>query len=392
MTAAAVVFATVRLASAGVELRLEPEFPYVGRGARVRVALKAYANGGINESVSGLDAIINWDSEALRLIGLANNPAIVWLLAGLLPDSAADGLNDSFDDGDALFQGIGSFQSPIVVSESGLLIATLTFEALSAVELTSFDLVESFGDFSRSQVLRFGGEAEDILEGLSPGWLTVLERGGLRVPDVWLPAGRVTGLRVEGELFGAASNGVSAVVRIAPGSGSVGTVMFTAAADTSAVEDPWPESGTFSAFQSGVGAGAVNGFVNAAGEDVAGALEFDGALAMFPIVSSPGATGSWDVEFAAHQVRSGWESVATTLTNGVVHLVEPGDGSGDGVLDAGDAGELAACLNGPAGPVWPPSYSPTSEMRCVVYDMDDDGDVDLADFADFALRQSAEGG
>lgn len=55
----------------------------------------------------------------------------------------------------------------------------------------------------------------------------------------------------------------------------------------------------------------------------------------------------------------------------VVH--EPGDCDGDGFVDLDDFGVFAGCMAGPMASVSP-------ECRCA--DLDDDGDAELADFAE----------
>ncbi len=61
-----------------------------------------------------------------------------------------------------------------------------------------------------------------------------------------------------------------------------------------------------------------------------------------------------------------------------------GDANGDATLDGADAFELYDCLNGP-GVVSAPQDSFTPSQCAEFFDSDDDGDVDLADAADYAL-------
>lgn len=57
----------------------------------------------------------------------------------------------------------------------------------------------------------------------------------------------------------------------------------------------------------------------------------------------------------------------------------PGDGNGDSAVNLPDFGRLQRCFTGPVGPVTPFAYPP--ECRCLNFD--DDGDIDLADYAAF---------
>lgn len=59
----------------------------------------------------------------------------------------------------------------------------------------------------------------------------------------------------------------------------------------------------------------------------------------------------------------------------------PGDGNGDGNVDLWDAAGLVSCMTAPSGPADPPVYPLGPPDHCHCYDLDDDGDVDLADFA-----------
>ncbi len=61
----------------------------------------------------------------------------------------------------------------------------------------------------------------------------------------------------------------------------------------------------------------------------------------------------------------------------------PCDGNRDGQVNLADYGILAECLFGPE--ISPDPASPYTESQCLLaYDLDDDGDVDLEDFGEFA--------
>ena len=127
-------------AQAGVDLdwRVETGDTYVGDTARI--ALYAVAdNGGADEPFSACEVIVVWDPLVLSLQGIDNNGPYAWLFSGFPPDS--EGLNDTFDDGDASYQGWSNFNEDAVATPDGLLLTTFLFQGLSPAELTDVTII-----------------------------------------------------------------------------------------------------------------------------------------------------------------------------------------------------------------------------------------------------------
>ena len=83
--------------------------------------------------------------------------------------------------------------------------------------------------------------------------------------------------------------------------------------------DPWPDQGTFSAFDTdNTGAPTLNGAVDDNGTFVAEPVSFSGTLSVFPVRASKGACGVWDVTLTTSKGDSGWEGVETTLVAGTI--------------------------------------------------------------------------
>jgi len=151
----AAVFVLPGVAQAGlVDLEWQVEAQGVPVGETVRIDFYAVAdNGGGSEPFVSLQAIVVWDPDFLRLVGVDDSDSpYEWLLSGFPSDAHADGLNDTFDDGDAYYAAWANFGELPEATPEGLLVTTFQFEALAATEGTDVVLLEVFGDYSRTAV------------------------------------------------------------------------------------------------------------------------------------------------------------------------------------------------------------------------------------------------
>jgi len=114
-------------------------------------------------------------------------------------------------------------------------------------------------------------------------------------------------------------------------------------------------------------------------------------LSRFPVQVSADAAGEWDVLISTSSGASSWEGLKTDLRSGSLHVVAAGDGDGNARVDMFDFFEVQTCFTGPVGPIEPPAYPLEPARRCGVYDFDDDGDVDGADYAAFRSVISGPG-
>lgn len=373
------------LATAEVNLELRPRQNTLATGEGLEVELFAVADGESPEAVSVIDAVLRWDPAVLRLEGYASNAAYPWFLFGFVNDDGADGLNSTFDDGNGFFEAVGPIQQPVMISPAGFRVTTFHFTALECASLTTVQLEPSMGKFSRTQVLRTGGD--DVVGTLHAGEVRVSGVNRLWISDVSMLAGRTSAVLVSGEICEDPTYGVTITLEIVPRPGNVGTVSFTPAPPVDILEagDPWPGTGTFSPFDTDTSFSIMlNGSVADNGTFMPSVLTYNGPLTLSPVQSSGDAAGVWQVRFANEFEPNEWEQGVPTLqTTGVIRIVSFGDGDGGGAIDLRDFSELQRCMTGAAAADGSPMYDPSPALRCGVYDEEDNGDVDITDFDAF---------
>lgn len=155
----AIVAAVPVQAAVDLEWRVENEIIQVGD--TVRIGLYAVAdNDGADEPFSLIEVVLQWDADVLGLLGVDDNGPYAWWVSGFVDDSGLDGLNDTFDDGDADYQAWPDFfgDLPIATTE-GLLVTTFEFEALAPAEATDVAMIEAFGSYAVTAVYddEYGG-------------------------------------------------------------------------------------------------------------------------------------------------------------------------------------------------------------------------------------------
>ncbi len=383
-----ILFAGIPRTFAGVDLILDTATPQAGVGATVEVRLLAKSTTPASEAISGLDAILTWDAGSLQLLGAQPSSASSWLLAGLFNDALADGLNNTYADGNAYFQALSQFTTPAMATSAGLHVATLRFRALVPSAAAEARVVSTLGGLSRSRVFQFGQVNKDIVSGLGSVQVKVLRKASLAASDVSLVAGRRAEAWVYGLLEGGMTFGTTVVVQLAALDGANGAVVFTPAPPVDVVQagDPWPGFGTFTPFDTNAPGTAphLNGSVDDNGAFVPVLLTYEAPLSAFPIHAPVNATGEWELRLSTATGESHWEGIATALQAGVVRIVDLGDGDGDSYVDLRDWSEGQNCFTGVRSAGESPAFSREPRRRCGVYDFDDDGDVDGTDFASFA--------
>lgn len=155
------VFLAVTIGQAAVDLEWRTENQNADPGEIIRMGLYAVAdNDGTNEPFSALEAVVEWDPAYLVLVGVDDNGPYGWLYSGFCDDSGLDGLNDTFEDGNAYYQAWSNFdEDPIAVPE-GLLITTFEFQALTCTGNTEVALLSEYGVHSVTAVY------DDVVPGL----------------------------------------------------------------------------------------------------------------------------------------------------------------------------------------------------------------------------------
>ena len=100
------------------------------------VDVQIYANSdiGVDLAIGSLTAILTWNPSQLELVGRLDNGPYNWFTSGFPNDSALDGLNNTFADGDAWYQASSQPMPnpPAQATVNGLLITTIRFRALAA--------------------------------------------------------------------------------------------------------------------------------------------------------------------------------------------------------------------------------------------------------------------
>jgi hypothetical protein len=140
------------VARAKINLEWRPAAQVVNLNDTVNIGLYAVSDNSGDQSMSAMDVILDWDTTYLDLTGVVNNGPYTWMFSGFPDDSGLDGLNNSWADGDALYEALSVLGSPASATPMGLLVATLQFEALALTPGTMLDIVPSRGSFTNSRV------------------------------------------------------------------------------------------------------------------------------------------------------------------------------------------------------------------------------------------------
>ena len=362
-------------ASANVNLQLRPVAPRASPGEIVEIGLYAVSDDQNNQVVRALQVILQWDAAYLELDGaqpLVNNGPYTWTFSKFFSDSAQDGLNNSFSDGDAYYQAGANFVTPAQATPQGLLVTTFRFRALAVSPGALVHIPPTAGQYTLTQV--FGDQPGQEVTGtmgsaniaITWGRLTVQAQGSCGVPGQMVTVQlRVTGLPE-------AINGVQALLEFDPealdflgflpgdGAGSpwdAGTVVY---------EDATAGELTYALLLLATGSAA---------DAVVARLEFE--------VRPPGMLPT-DVQLVAERAPLVTKlTVAAHGTLAIPGLIGPafvaqmGNADGDADIDLADYRVLRTCLTGSGG-----GYS---SPDCCAMDFDRDGDVDLTDFGDFML-------
>lgn len=157
-----------RCKSVGIEFRPSSQGP-VAFDTVVEVGLYAVSATGVDQAISAVSAVVAWDPARLELLGILNNGPVNWLVSALPDDSGLDGLNNTFLDGDALYQAstTPNPNPPALATTGGLLITTFRFRAFAAGS-ASIRLVPMRGGFSKTQVTDAETIGLDITGAIGP--------------------------------------------------------------------------------------------------------------------------------------------------------------------------------------------------------------------------------
>jgi len=147
------------------------------KGQTVEIGFYAASDTGVNQSISSVSLIMFWDPAKLRLLGKIDNGPYPWLSSSFPNDSALDGLNNTFMDGNGLYQAYSRLApNPVAIATpSGLLVTTFRFQALTA-GMTQVHMVASYGSSTETQVVDVNPAGLIITGSLgNPASITVLD-------------------------------------------------------------------------------------------------------------------------------------------------------------------------------------------------------------------------
>ena len=171
---------------AGINLEFRPAAEPC-TALRLEVHLYAVSDNGSNQSISAMDVILSWDAEVLELDGVnaAESYPYAWLFSGFTNDQGLDGLNNTWDDGNALYTAMAQLGGPpAYATPDGLLVTTFRFRKLHVGTATSLTMLDSFGHHTHTVVYDGFTPALDVTGTLGSSVLVPSAKGDLNCDGV----------------------------------------------------------------------------------------------------------------------------------------------------------------------------------------------------------------
>ncbi|MBP7746378.1 MAG: hypothetical protein KA383_09595 [Phycisphaerae bacterium] len=366
-------------AYADVNLELRPTASTVIIGDLVEVGLYAVSDDGTNQAVRAMDVILAWDPATLALDQaqpLVNNGPYAWLMSGFYSDSSADGLNNTWADGNAFYQAVGNFVSLAYATPEGLLVTTFRFHALTNTPSTNITILPSFGLVTQTRVWGEGA-GQDVTGTLGSATIQIGPTAdwglvSLELSDAacWVEPGELFVVELWVSELAQEIDGIQAIIEFAPE-----VLSFVGALPGDGVGSPWDAA--VEVYEDAAAGTLVYAIVLLDG----GATAADAVAAELTFRFQPStvpAAGAVAVVAAMPPLETRLTEAATgapiTPALGLaVVAVSPGDYNGDGALTFADFEGFATCMAGPGN-------LPCCD-ECCRLDFNVDDDVDLADFA-----------
>jgi hypothetical protein len=136
-----------------VDLEWRPATQVVHVGDTVHIELYAVSSNGVTIwPMSAMDVLIKWDATTMELLGVLDNGPYAWFQSSFPDDSALDGLNNTWADGDAKYTALSHFGNPALATPGGLLVNTFEFIALQATPANQLTIPPALGQYSRTVV------------------------------------------------------------------------------------------------------------------------------------------------------------------------------------------------------------------------------------------------
>ena len=150
---AALVAMAITPALGLIDLEWRPAAQAVLVGETVNIGLYAVSDDGeTNQSISAMDVILAWDPEFLELTGNVDDGPYDWMVSVFPNDSGADGLNETWADGDALYIAYARGGEPAWATPAGLLVTTIQFTALAEAPETVLSIPEQAGYYTETVI------------------------------------------------------------------------------------------------------------------------------------------------------------------------------------------------------------------------------------------------
>ncbi len=128
-----------------INLEWRPAAQSVLVGETINIGLYAVSDDGVDDEISVMDVVLEWDQSLMSLQGLDNNGPYGWLSSSF-PATAIGGLNPDHTDGDATYTARSQFLPPSAfATPDGLLVTTVQFLALAETPGTMLTIPESKG-------------------------------------------------------------------------------------------------------------------------------------------------------------------------------------------------------------------------------------------------------
>lgn len=139
-------------AHALIDLEWRPACQTVDPGEPVEIGLYAVSDDLTDQSIAAIDVIIIWDNEVMQLTGVNDTGPYAWAFSGFPDDSGLDGLNDTWDNGVALYSAYAQLGVPAYATPDGLLVTTFQFSTTALPGFTWLRISPELGQYSSSRV------------------------------------------------------------------------------------------------------------------------------------------------------------------------------------------------------------------------------------------------
>ena len=150
------------------------------------VSLYAVSDNQSNQAMAAMDVILSWDPAVLQLQGVDTQGQYPyeWLFSGFPDDHQLDGLNNTWNDGNALYEALAQLGQAAYATPQGLLVTKLRFRKLHVGTPTTVAMLPSYGQYTHTVVYDGVVPGLAITGTLTPANFTPAARGDLNCDGV----------------------------------------------------------------------------------------------------------------------------------------------------------------------------------------------------------------